>query len=120
MGFIAKKVMRFAAAPSQQVIGVESKPTMKRTFKFTKSLMKRTLKRNEEMETNDNVEATQSGNEPPAKKRKIYQEMTSKQIKKRQRKELKFKTSESSDTAKIAANVTKNNRALLSFDSDED
>merc|ERR1712062_73031 len=128
--FIAKKVMRFAAAPSQEVIGMQSmnrKSNTKRKLKFTKNIKERgkqTVMNNEDtaiMTEVRDIGAREGIEGPPTKKRKIYQEMSNKQIKKRRRKKLKFKSNQISQTELDDETDTANkNRSMLSFDPDED
>ena len=121
--FIAKKVMRFAAAPSQNVIGMDNRRKSKRKLKFTKNIKdrsKQTIISHEDVEENQEINVNDDQG-PPTKKRKIYQEMTHKQLRKRRRKKLKFKTTEISNATEDDKTVSaNNNRSMLSFDSDDD
>ena len=110
--FVAKKVMAFAAVPSQNIIGMQAKEKkQKPKCKFFKK-RKRNLK-------NDEDDRNEKEEQPASKKRKIYQQMTKKQLKRQRRKKLKFKNDANCEN-KQSANVKQKNSSMLSFDVDEE
>eukprot|EP01084_Bolivina_argentea_P132275 233435_1 len=86
---IAKNIMKFAPIPSQNVIGMEKKRKPK--FKFTKKITDKNEsnsmlgKRKMLNHDNDNDNNNDNINQPK-KKRKIYQEMSRKQLKRQRKK----------------------------------
>eukprot|EP01083_Nonionella_stella_P018360 51176_1 len=113
---IAKQVMAFASVPAQNVIGMPTKRKPK--FKFTKRKLTNDQS-NARSSKRKSMKHDQNTDEPPAKKRKIYQEMTTKQLIKRRKKKLKFKTSAHSTNHEMESMQTQNH-SMLSFDPDED
>ena len=110
--FVAKKVMAFAAVPSQNIIGMQAKEKkQKPKFKLLKK-RKRNLK-------NDEDDRNKEEKQPASKKRKIYQQMTKKQLNRQRRKKLKFKSDANCEN-KPSANVKQKNSSMLSFDPDEE
>merc|ERR1712228_664323 len=69
--FVAKKVMRFATVPSQNVIGMKKKQTQKPKFKFFKNKTISLGKRNNFIVDKDD-DVNENDKQPPSKKRKIY------------------------------------------------